>query len=201
MLGLHAVLPRPVRAGVPARGRSSSPPFFAPQSPTTDELDRDRAPDWLACMALVCVGSWDIPTAPLASARLPLAWPRARHSGWRRWSRCWTVDSSFTTCAARCKPPSTAPTSCLALNRAAAVPFLCGADWRSTGAGHWRSRGGWRRGSPACARAWPTFAPEGDQTRVPHFLALLAEGYLAAGRAEEGLAAIAEALEIVERSG
>ena len=40
----------------------------------------------------------------------------------------------------------------------------------------------------------------GDQTRVPHFLALLAEGYLAAGQAEEGLAAIAEALEVAERN-
>jgi tetratricopeptide (TPR) repeat protein len=36
--------------------------------------------------------------------------------------------------------------------------------------------------------------------RVPHWLALLAEGYALAGQAEEGLGAIAEALEHVERT-
>jgi predicted ATPase len=40
----------------------------------------------------------------------------------------------------------------------------------------------------------------GMGARVPHWLALLAEGYALAGRAEEGLGAIAEALEHVERT-
>jgi len=41
----------------------------------------------------------------------------------------------------------------------------------------------------------------GEELRRPHSLALLAEGYALAGQPEEGLGAIAEALEHVERTG
>jgi predicted ATPase len=41
----------------------------------------------------------------------------------------------------------------------------------------------------------------GAELLRPHFLALLAEAYGKAGQAEEGLAALAEALEVVDKSG
>ena len=44
------------------------------------------------------------------------------------------------------------------------------------------------------------YRSSGEELRRPHWLALLAEGYALAGRTEEGLGAIAEALEHVERT-
>jgi predicted ATPase len=172
-------------------------PFFAAREPTIDELTQIEPQFW-ACMAPYV---WALGYPDLASRVSQTAFGLVERGNYWLASMVALLDGGviFHHMRHEMQAALDRAAELLALNQEVqspsfSAPLAVYRGWALAQSGRVEE------GIASMRQGLADFRAEGDQTRVPHFLALLAEGYLAAGRAEEGLAAIAEALEIAERT-